>query len=151
MVAKKKSTKKSTRTTKSAPRRSTPKVSPLRGMPVSEWVERVSGWQNPAIKRLLTLCKKAAPAATVSIKWGQPIFEHNGPFAFVKAAKAHVTLGFWRGADLNWPAGLADGSGDRMRHLKITSLDEIDTALVTDLFKQALQLNKQKGDPTKRA
>jgi hypothetical protein len=84
---------------KPAPR-STPKVSPLRGMAVEEWVEKKApGWQKVVVARLIDLVKRAAPSATLSIKWGQPVFEHHGPMAFIKPAKMHVRLLAWRGVD----------------------------------------------------
>lgn len=52
-------------------------------------------------------------------------------FAYVDAFTAHVNVGFYRGAQLADPAGLLEGSGKMMRHVKIrpaTPLDE--TALL---------------------
>jgi len=58
----------------------TPKVSPLRGVPVDEWVKtKTSGWQAAVVQRLIEVAQKAAPDTTLSIKWAQPVFEHNGP------------------------------------------------------------------------
>lgn len=41
------------------------------------------------------------------------------PFGYVNAFTAHVNVGFFRGADLPDPAGLLEGSGKRMRHVKL--------------------------------
>lgn len=43
----------------------------------------------------------------------------NVPFGYVNAFTAHVNVGFFRGADLPDPAGLLEGSGKRMRHVKL--------------------------------
>ncbi|MBO9557010.1 MAG: DUF1801 domain-containing protein [Caulobacter sp.] len=40
-------------------------------------------------------------------------------FAYVDAFSVHVNLGFFHGADLADPAGLLEGAGKRMRHVKI--------------------------------
>lgn len=128
------------------------KVSPVRGMPVADWVKaKVSGWQAKTVAQLLDLARKAAPDATLSIKWGQPVFEQNGPLAFIKPAKAHVTFGFWRGAELADPDGLLEGDGDRMKHLKLPSADHPHAARLTAWIKQAVLLNRKAGDPTKRS
>ena len=71
------------------------------------------------------------------IKWAQPVIEHHGPMAFIKASKNHVTFGFWRGADLKAPAGLLEGDGDRMKHLKIGLTEEVRVDVVSDLVRQA--------------
>ena len=43
----------------------------------------------------------------------------DAPFAYVNVFKAHVNVGFFRGADLPDPTGLLEGSGKRMRHVKL--------------------------------
>jgi hypothetical protein len=46
----------------------------------------------------------------------------DAAFAYVNAFKSHVNVGFFYGAALDDPAGLLEGSGKRMRHVKL-SLD----------------------------
>jgi len=43
----------------------------------------------------------------------------DAPFAYVGVFKAHVNVGFFQGASLPDPAGLLEGSGKRMRHVKL--------------------------------
>lgn len=43
----------------------------------------------------------------------------DAAFAYVDAFAAHVNVGFFHGADLPDPAGLLEGSGKRMRHVKV--------------------------------
>lgn len=120
-------------------------------MPVEDWVKtKVTGWQRLTVQKLLSVARRAAPDASVSIKWGQPVFDHNGPLAFIKPAKAHVTFGFWRGAEIEDVSGVLDGSGTLMRHLKITSSADLDERLIAAMIKQAVELNRKKGDPTRR-
>src|SRR5262252_110477 len=85
------------------------KVSPLRGMSIEAWIKaKTSGWQSDVIRRMVAVVKKAAPESVAAIKWSQPIFEQNGPFAFIKPAKAHVSFGFWRGAEVVDPKGILE-------------------------------------------
>jgi len=42
----------------------------------------------------------------------------DAAFAYVGVYRAHVNVGFFRGAALDDPAGLLEGSGKRMRHVK---------------------------------
>ncbi|MFO0744868.1 MAG: DUF1801 domain-containing protein [Myxococcota bacterium] len=133
-----------------ATRRTAAKVSPLRGMPIEQWLaEKTSGWQGEVVRKLLAVVQKAAPKATVSIKWGQPVFEHHGPFAYVRPAKAHVTFGFWRGVEVADPQGLLE-PGDRMSHFKVTADAALDEKALAAMVKDAVRLNELKGDPTKR-
>ena len=68
----------------------------------------------------------------------------------MKGAKKHLTFGFWRGIELDDPQGKLEGSGEKMRHLKIKSLQELDTALITGYLRQAVALNAEKGNPTQK-
>ena len=67
---------------------------------------------------------------------------------FFKAAKKHLTLGFWRGVQLDDPKGLLEGSGQQMRHLKIRELKDIPKTQVGKWIRQARRLNKELGNPT---
>ena len=40
-------------------------------------------------------------------------------FAYVNAFKAHVNVGFFRGAEIADPKGLLEGTGKFMRHVKL--------------------------------
>jgi hypothetical protein len=133
-----------------APRPMAAKVSPLKGMPVEQYLStKVTGWQADVARRLVALVQKAAPDSAVGIKWAQPVFELNGPFAYIKPAKAHLTFGFWRGAELADPKKLLT-LGDRMSHVKLTGPEALDEGALGALVKQAVKLNREKGDPTKR-
>jgi hypothetical protein len=51
----------------------------------------------------------------------------DAPFAYVNAFRAHANVGFYFGAFLPDPAGLLEGEGKRMRHVKLrpgAALDE---------------------------
>ena len=41
------------------------------------------------------------------------------PFGYVNVFKIHVNVGFFLGAELDDPAGLLEGTGRRMRHVKV--------------------------------
>jgi hypothetical protein len=44
---------------------------------------------------------------------------NDAAFAYVNTFKTHVNVGFFHGASLSDPAGLLEGSGRRMRHVKM--------------------------------
>ncbi len=58
-----------------------------------------------AARRLREVIASAAPSATESIKWGQPVYEDSGPFCYFKVSGEHITVGFWRGSELDDPDG----------------------------------------------
>lgn len=58
-------------------------------------------------------------------------------FAYVNAFKAHVNLGFFRGAELPDPQQLLQGDGRFMRHVKLRPGAEPDSAAVQALIDAA--------------
>lgn len=113
--------------------------------------EKISSeWQKSAFDQLNGMIQDAYPAVKSSIKWAQPVWETpEGPMAYLRSSSKHLTFGFWRGAEFDDPTGVLEGEGDRMKHLKFKSLEEIDPVLVEGFLKQAVVLNARKGDPTK--
>jgi hypothetical protein len=61
----------------------------------------------------------------------------DAPFGYVNSFKSHVNVGFFYGAVLEDPAGLLEGSGKRMRHVKLRPGHELDTAALGDLIDAA--------------
>jgi hypothetical protein len=73
-------------------------------------------------------------------------------FAYVNAFKAHVNVGFFRGADIADPEGLLQGTGKFMRHVKLRPDREIDAAALRKLIEVAYadmrQQLKDHDDPS---
>lgn len=61
----------------------------------------------------------------------------DAPFGYVNTFKAHVNVGFYNGASLDDPAGLLEGSGKRMRHVKLKPSVRVDAASLTALIRAA--------------
>ena len=56
----------------------------------------------------------------------------DAAFAYVNAFSGHASVGFFHGAALPDPAGLLEGAGKRMRHVKLRPGVEVDEgALIT--------------------
>jgi hypothetical protein len=63
----------------------------------------------------------------------------DAAFAYVDAFSAHVNVGFYFGAALNDPAGLLEGAGKRMRHVKVHWGRPVDAAALNALIAAAYQ------------
>lgn len=77
---------------------------PLR-LTARAWFARMRGC-GPDVRELL---HDGCPVACVG----------DAPFGYVNAFKAHASVGFFHGAALADPAGLLEGAGKRMRHVKL--------------------------------
>ena len=95
---------------------------PLRWMALT-WFERMRGC-GADVRELL---HDGCPVACVE----------DAPFGYVNAFKAHANVGFYYGAMLGDPAGLLEGAGKRMRHVKLRPGKELDVAALNDLIAAA--------------
>jgi hypothetical protein len=71
----------------------------------------------------------------------------DAPFGYVNSFKTHVNVGFFHGAVLEDPAGLLQGTGKRMRHVKLKPDREVSAAALSDLIAAAyLDIKVRLGD-----
>lgn len=61
----------------------------------------------------------------------------DAAFAYVNAFKDHVNVGFFRGAELADPAGLLEGTGKFMRHVKLRPGRDFNAKALTKLIDTA--------------
>lgn len=61
----------------------------------------------------------------------------DAAFAYVNAFKAHVNVGFFRGAEIADPDGLLEGNGKFMRHVKLGPDRNVDAVAVAALIETA--------------
>jgi len=70
-------------------------------------------------------------------------------FAYVAAFTAHANVGFFHGAMLPDPAGLLEGGGRRMRHVKLRPGRPVDEAALGALITAAhADMRQRLGRPT---
>jgi hypothetical protein len=115
---------------------------------VNDYISNLPPEQRTIAEALRGLIFAAAPDAKESIKWSQPVYESAGPCCWIMAHKAHVTLGFWRGMQLQSGRGVLEGSGTKMGHMKLRSTGDVRSAAIKKLVREAVVLNREKGDPT---
>ncbi|MDP3853805.1 DUF1801 domain-containing protein [Phenylobacterium sp.] len=61
----------------------------------------------------------------------------DAAFGYVNAFRAHVNVGFFYGAELDDPAGLLEGAGKRMRHVKLRLGPPANAAALSELIAAA--------------
>jgi hypothetical protein len=70
----------------------------------------------------------------------------DAAFAYVNAFKAHVDVGFFRGAELSDPEGLLEGTGRFMRHVKLRPAEAVDATALRELILAAYADIKRRLD-----
>jgi hypothetical protein len=61
----------------------------------------------------------------------------DAAFGYVNAFRAHVNVGFFFGAGLDDPAGVLEGTGKRMRHVKLRCEQDANVAALSELIAAA--------------
>jgi hypothetical protein len=88
--------------------------------------------------RLREMIHEQISEAAEDVKWGQPTFIVDGTKLFYLAdAKDHIKFGLFFGADLPDPQGIVEGTGKKMRHVKIGGVDDLDEAAINELIRAA--------------
>lgn len=105
------------------------------------WVLALEEPLRQAGEELRRLILKADPELKESIKWGNPVYEKGGLVCYLAAAKIYVSLGFFNGASLSDPDQLIEGTGKKMRHIKVRHVDEVMSHQFTAWVKEAVALN----------
>jgi hypothetical protein len=62
---------------------------------------------------------------------------HDAAFAYANAFTSHVNVGFFRGAELDDPDGLLEGTGRFMRHVKLRPDQPVDDGALRTLIQSA--------------
>lgn len=117
---------------------------------VDDYLAGLSGWQAQAVAELRAHLL-AAGGLTEVFKWAEPVYESGGPVCWIKAHKAHVTLGFWRGAALMALDPRLTTSGAKMAHIRLTGPGQISPEEVRRLAHAGARLNAELGNPARGA
>ena len=64
-------------------------------------------------------------------------------YTYILPHKSWVNLGFYKGADLADPDDLLEGTGKKLRHIKIRSVEDTKNSKIQELIKAALAERKQ--------
>jgi len=84
----------------------------------------------------------AVPEVSESIKWGMPVYEKDGLICAIRPGNKYVALQFYAsGTSLRDPQGLLEGTGKKMRHVKIWAKNDIRKRLFTSWLRQAASVS----------
>lgn len=102
---------------------------------VSAYINQAAESQIFMLEKLRELVHNAVSGTTEAIKWEFPVFTHKKDYAYIRASKKHITLGFYHPEKIDDPDNLLEGSGSQLRHIKITTDKDINELQVTAWLK----------------
>lgn len=105
---------------------------------IEVWMQEHSGQLGSIARQWFDVMRNCGSDVRELIHDGHPTAcVADAAFGYVNAFKAHVNVGFFRGAELADPMGLLDGNGKRMRHVKLSPDRDIDAAALESLIRTA--------------
>ncbi|MYA89930.1 MAG: DUF1801 domain-containing protein [Boseongicola sp. SB0662_bin_57] len=104
---------------------------------------------RPVTVRLKELLLSVDPDACIVVRLGDRAATFGiGPrkmsegYCYILPYSNWVNLGFYRGADISDPEKLLQGTGSRMRHIKVRSIEECDNPRLVAMIREALEERK---------
>jgi hypothetical protein len=112
---------------------------------IEAWMQERSSELGVIAQRWLELMRGCGEDVRELLHDGQTtVCVADAAFAYVSVFKAHVNVGFLRGAELTDPEHLLEGTGKFMRHVKLRPKSRLDPAALMKLIKTAYADIKQR-------
>jgi hypothetical protein len=108
---------------------------------LDEYLSTYNEEMVPLARDLRNMILELVPGMDESIKWKNLFYEMNGFVCAIVIHKDHVNLEFARGIELEDPEKMLEGTGKKIRHVKIYNTEEIDSKKLKNLMLEAVNLN----------
>jgi len=105
---------------------------------IDRWMKEHSGESGAIAREWFEVMRKCGDEVREILHDGCPVAcLGDVPFGYVNVFTSHVNVGFFQGAELADPAGLLEGSGKFMRHVKLRPGKTTDAASLRALIEVA--------------
>jgi hypothetical protein len=105
---------------------------------VNRWMQNHSGQLGEIAKCWFDVMRQCGDDVRELLHDGHPTAcVGEAAFGYVNAFRDHVNVGFFRGAEIDDPAGLLEGTGKLMRHVKLRPEHDVNETALTKLIETA--------------
>ena len=102
------------------------------------WMHEHSGRLGAIARRWFEIMRDCGDDVRELLHDGHPTAcVADAAFAYVNVFRAHVDVGFFRGAEIADPERLLEGTGKFMRHVKLRGEDDVDATALMRLIQTA--------------
>jgi hypothetical protein len=108
---------------------------------LDQYLSSYNGEISLIAQDLRNMILELVPDMDEVIKWKNLFYEKNGFVCAIVLHKDHVNLQFARGTEINDPAKMLEGTGKKIRHVKIYNSNQINTEQLKNLIIEAVNLN----------
>ena len=109
---------------------------------ISEYINSLPEDKKEILKALRSIILSVDPSLKESLKWKQPVYSKKGDICYIFPTGGHVNLGFYGAIELKDPKKLLEGTGKKVRHIKIRALEDIDKEYFWELVSDAISKDK---------
>ena len=102
---------------------------------ITEYINNAQEGQIETLDILRKLIHNSVSGVTEEIKWGFPVFTKTKDFTYLRFSKKHITLGFYNIDKIDDPENVLEGSGNKLKHIKIKNKTDFDEILVSKWLK----------------
>ncbi len=117
-------------------------------------MDRVIGELAPAVRSvadaLRLLVRRNASGLVETVKWGVPIWAGRKNVICLMLYEDHVNLGFFEGAELGRRHPEIEGTGKRLRHIKVRSVEDVGQPVLPTIIREAVALDERGAEGTAR-
>lgn len=111
---------------------------------VDAWISRQSETLRPIVKIWFEHIRTCGNDVRELLHDGHPTAcVGDIAFAYVNAFQHHVNVGFFNGMLLSDPAGILEGSGKRMRHVKLLPGQPVDETALARLIEESYRETRE--------
>jgi hypothetical protein len=105
---------------------------------IDAWMDQHAGELGAIARQWFDVMRKCGDEVRELLHDGCPVAcLGDAPFGYVNVFTSHVNVGFFHGASLADPAGLLQGSGKSMRHVKLRQASDVNSADLVRLINAA--------------
>lgn len=110
---------------------------------VNDYVASLTGWHQKVVVALRKLIRSADKGIEERVKWGWPCYIWQGKIICgIMQTRESINFVLYRGAELNDPDFLIEGSGKAMRHVKLRALQDLKRKQFLSFIHQTIELVK---------
>ncbi|MGB0909275.1 MAG: DUF1801 domain-containing protein [Nitrospirales bacterium] len=110
-------------------------------MNVEEYIDSLDSPMKEISSELRRIVTVFSPELKEEVKWSVPTYSINKNICSIIAHKKHVNFQIMQGAHIK-DAEELEGTGKDMRHLKFSTLGEVEKTNVQKYLKQAISVDK---------
>ncbi|PKV76248.1 DUF1801 domain-containing protein [Pontibacter ramchanderi] len=109
---------------------------------VDEYIDKLSTEKQLLAQAVRQIINQTASHLEECVRWENPCYFFYGPVCYFASSRSGLHFGFFRGKELSDPHKRLVSRNGQLPHIKLRTLEDIDSEYFSDLVRQAVLLNQ---------